>query len=161
MTRVLTQILKQNQKVIKAEMLINDQPVIFQIDCGASVNVIPERYIKHTSTLTSCNTTLHMSNKTVVRPRGKTRLTIRNPKTRKKYSVEFFVVAENLIPLLGKETSEAMDLITINYNKFESVAKIVPSETGDIFITFADVFDDKQGNFSGIAHFEIDPTVNL
>ena len=120
------------------------------------MNVIPERYIKHTSTLTSsCNTTLHMWNRTVLQPRGKSRLTIRNPTTRKKHSVEFFVVAENLIPLLGKETSEAMGLITISYNKFESVANIVPSETGDIFITFADVFDDKQG----IAHFEIDNTV--
>ena len=36
---------------------------------------------------------------------------------------------------------------------------MVPSETGDIFITFADVFDDKQGNLPGIAHFEIDLTV--
>ena len=52
-----------------------------------------------------------------------------------------------------------MGLITINYNKFESVAKIIPSYTGNIFITFADVFDDKQGNLPGIAHFEIDPTV--
>ena len=40
-----------------------------------------------------------------------------------------------------------------------SVAKIVPSETGNIFMTFADVFDDKQGNLPGIAHIEIDSTV--
>ena len=26
--------------IFQAEMLINDQPVIFQIDCGASMNVI-------------------------------------------------------------------------------------------------------------------------
>ena len=72
-------------------MLINDQPVIIQIDYGASMNVIPE---------TSCNTRVHMWNKTVLQPRGKIRLAICNPKTRK-YSGEFFVVAENLIPLLG------------------------------------------------------------
>ena len=77
-----------------------------------------------------------MWNKSVLQPRGKTGLTIRNPKTRKKYSVKFFVVIENLIPLLGKETPEAMGLITVNYDKFESVAKRVPSETGDTFITF-------------------------
>ena len=54
-----------------------------------------------------------------------------------------------------------MGLITINYNKFESVANIVPSETGNIFMTFADVFHDKQGNLPGIAHFEIDSTVTV
>ena len=34
---------KQQQKTIKAEMLINRKALSFQIDCGASVNVIPQK----------------------------------------------------------------------------------------------------------------------
>ena len=34
---------KQHQKTIKAEMLINRKALSFQIDCGASVNVIPQK----------------------------------------------------------------------------------------------------------------------
>lgn len=115
---------QRQQKIIKAEMLINEKTVTFQIDCGASVNVIPKKYVKDTFILTSCKTSLHMWNKTVFRPKGKTRLMLRNSKTRKKTSIELFVVAEDLVPLLGKQASEAMGLIIINYNKFESVLKL-------------------------------------
>ena len=86
---------------------------------------------------------------------------LRNSKTRKKTSIELFVVAEDLVPLLGKQASEAMGLIIINYNKFESVLKLTVSETGDILTTFADVFDYGQGNLPGISPFEVDTTVDL
>ena len=66
-----------------------------------------------------------------------------------------------LVPLLGKQASEAMGLITINYHKFENVVKLTVSETGDIFTTFADVFDYGQGNLPGISHFEVNTTADL
>ncbi|XP_041378838.1 uncharacterized protein LOC121391203 [Gigantopelta aegis] len=66
----LLSVTDRQQKIIKANMLINEKPVKFQIDCGASVNVIPEKYnIKDTSTLISCKTSLHMWNKTILQPK--------------------------------------------------------------------------------------------
>ena len=41
-----------------------------------------------------------------------TRLKVMNPKTRKKYSIEFVVVPD-LTPLLGARTAQQMELITV------------------------------------------------
>ena len=61
---------KQPGKVIKAEMIIKGGTVIWQIDSGASVNVIPLRHIKN-SVLEKSKTKLHMYNRTVIRPKRK------------------------------------------------------------------------------------------
>ena len=36
---------QRQQKIIKEERLINEKTVTFQTDCGASVNVIPKKYV--------------------------------------------------------------------------------------------------------------------
>ena len=42
----------------------------------------------------------------MVKPQGLCVVKIRNPKTRKKYKVDFIVVKEDLTPVLGKKVSE-------------------------------------------------------
>lgn len=87
----------------------------FRVDSGASVNVIPEKYV-HGRDLEEVSTQLKMYNGTTTTPKGKCLLPLRNLKTQKKYSVEFVVVEEHLAPPLGKDTSEKMGLITVNYD---------------------------------------------
>jgi len=87
-------------KEIYIVMEIGNHAVKFQIDCGASINIITEALIGN-SVITPTSKRPVMWNKTEITPMGATRLVLRKPKNRKKYSVEFVVVKENLTPLIG------------------------------------------------------------
>ena len=91
-------------KEIYTEMQINDKRVKFQNDCGATINVINKRQAG--SNVTPSSKMLNMWNGTEVKPFGTTRLLVRNPKTKKKYSIEFVVVPDNLSPLIGARTAQ-------------------------------------------------------
>ncbi|XP_025116192.1 uncharacterized protein K02A2.6-like [Pomacea canaliculata] len=158
---------KLKKKVIKARMIIAGTKVACQVDSGASVNVIPEKYAKH-APISPTKTKLTVYNGTSLAPKGKTILTVKNPMTGKSYHVRFLVVEKNLTPLLGKKTSEKMGLITVNYENFESVDKItttpkspVPMDlpSSHILDAYPDLFSETQGNLPGVVHLEVDPTV--
>ena len=134
---------KQPEKVNKAEIITKGETVVCQIDSGASVKIIPPRHIKN-SVLEKSKTKLHMFNGTVIRPKGKTQLMLKNPKNGKKFKAEFVVVEEDFTPLLGKVTSEKMGLITVHYENFESVSEIAVD--ADLLSSHNDVFDDDQGS---------------
>ena len=91
-------------KEIYAEMLVKGQPVRFHVDCGATLNVMPLKHISG-GEIQPTNRFLQMWNKTEVKPQGTCRLTIRNPRNNKKYSVK-----ENLTPILGAKVIQHMDL---------------------------------------------------
>ena len=75
-------------KELYTVMEIGNQAVKFQIDCGASINIITQALVSN-SVITPTSKRLVMWNKTEVTPLGATRIVLRNPKNRKKYSVEF------------------------------------------------------------------------
>ena len=103
-------------KEIHAKMFINKKPVEFQIDCGSSINILPEVFIDGHE-ITPTTKTLIMWNKTELKPRGTARV-IKNPKNKRKFSVEFVIVRENLTPLLGAKAAQQMRLISINNENF-------------------------------------------
>ena len=49
---------------------------------------------------------------------------LRNPMNQKKYLVEFIVVKEDLMPLLGKRAAEQMNLMVVNYDNMKPVRKL-------------------------------------
>ena len=103
---------------IYGEVNINDFPVRIQIDSGATVNVIPMRYIGDNHA-TPTATVLQMWNKTRVIPVGEAEVELHNPANNKRFKVKFIVVDDDsgLAPLLGSEASQRMNTITINrYN---------------------------------------------
>jgi hypothetical protein len=62
-------------KPVYCEMLVWDgqgytSPVKLQIDCGATVNVIPRRHVPETVHVLETTVTLSMLNKTAVKPLG-------------------------------------------------------------------------------------------
>ena len=118
-------------KIIKAKMKIDDKTVTVQVDSGASVNVITQKHTDRDNIVES-RTKLHTYDGTVITPVGKTILNLTNPKTKKTFKTEFQVVKEDLIPLVGKQTSERMGLITVNYENFESAHVVKTSKV--IFI---------------------------
>ena len=105
---------------ICAEMLIDGKPVQFQVDCGASINIIPEELIENQE-VSPTTKTLIMWNKTEVKPKGTVRIIMKNPKTRKRFSLEFIVVRECLTALIGAKAAQQMKLITIHRDNFVSV----------------------------------------
>ena len=105
---------------IYTEMIVNEKKIKFQIDCGASINII-NRCHTTGSHITPSNKTLKMWNGADLKPLGTTCLKVKNPKTQKKYSIEFVVVPDNLTPLIGARTAQQMELITVHQDNFVPV----------------------------------------
>ena len=75
-------------KVIYTEMFIDKKNVKFQVDSGASVNVIPVKFVADKK-LEPTTKTLQMWIDTTLKPMGSFRLILHNPKNKKKILVEF------------------------------------------------------------------------
>ena len=152
-----------SEREIYAKMLINEKPIKFHIDCGATVNVLPSKYVNKED-IKPTKRVLQMWNKTELKPEGACRVTIRNPKNRKKYSVEFIVVKENLTPLLGAKAIQHMELIEVHEENFEKVAAARMASTKaqtaeEIIDEYSDVFEGDLGTLEGIQHLDVDPSV--
>ena len=141
-----------DSKIIKAEMIIEGKPVICQIDSGASVNVISVKHVGNRK-LSNTKTSLHVYNGAAIETLGKVDLDIHNPKTNQTWTTEFMVVKQDLTTLLGKTTSESMNLITVHYNHL-SIAQV--EDTANVELGYEDVFASEQGSLPGIAHFQVD-----
>lgn len=96
---------KTKNSQLFAGMLIGKELVKFQIDCGASCNVIPVNLLSPETQLESTKTVLVMYNETRLHPLGKCKIKVRNPRNQKLYRLEFEVVNENCrLPLLGEKS---------------------------------------------------------
>ena len=111
----------------------------FQVDSAEFANIIPgiisPEHLKLTSTI------LVMWNKAQVRSLGTRRMSIRKPDNKNKYSVEFYVVDDNLTHLLGARASQCMGLVTIHSDNLLRVATV---EKCSIH-TYNDVFENSLG----------------
>ncbi|XP_068205689.1 uncharacterized protein [Palaemon carinicauda] len=143
----LLRVCSKKDKLIEADFEVNGKVIKFQVDCGASVNVIPQYLIPNVN-LKPCDTTLEVWTLDTVRPKGKCRLVIRNCKNRKKYNIEFLVVDCKYTPLLSKRTSEQMGLITVNYENI--------SATKDVLDKYDNVFNSDVGTFQNVVRLTID-----
>lgn len=108
-----------HKEKLLAVMLLNGHRVPFQLDTGATVNILPEESFKEVygkdslSLLDNAEVTLVMYNKTEEKPIGKKRVQVVNPRNGRKYSVEFVVVKGKGKPLLGLRASEQMQLTSV------------------------------------------------
>ena len=139
---------------VYADMLIAEKHVKFQIDSGASVNVIPEKYVK-TENIQKENVTLRAYNGSSLEAIGRSKVIVRNTRTNNKYKVNFVVVKEGwLTPLLSGRAAEQMKILTVHYENFTSVNAI---KEGNILQEYQDVFDDENpGKLPGQVKLEIE-----
>ena len=148
-------------KEIYAEMIINGSSLSFQVDCGASVNILPLKYVGDCAIKPS-KKSLRMWNGTNVTPVGSTRVIVRNPKNHKRYSIEFVVVRETFTPLIGARAAQQMKLIKINNSNFITASPTRPSQpevhqltsTEKIVQEYADIFEREVGSLPGTVHLE-------
>ena len=145
---------KDDKSTLYTEMLLNGESLKFQIDSGATVNVIPKKFIQ--TELEPAPIVLKMYNNTTMQAEGRAKLKLRNPKNGKKYNVPFVVVNENrLTPLISRRTAEQMKLITVNYDNFNQLHG-VKDNPGDPLIEFGDVFEDTcPGKLPGEVHLSV------
>uniref|UniRef100_A0A3P9JTB0 ribonuclease H n=1 Tax=Oryzias latipes TaxID=8090 RepID=A0A3P9JTB0_ORYLA len=150
-----------------AGMMIDNSLVQFQIDCGATCNVIPINLLNPNVKMEHTDKVLVMYNKSKLCPLGKCKVKMVNPKNNKKYKVEFQVVGEDCKTLLlGRSASEAMKLIQVKYDNIYALDRSVtkaPAEENTwlleaIKTEFQDVFTG-DGCLKGEYELEIDPTV--
>jgi len=135
-------------KVVFAQMLVQQKPVRFQIDCGVSANIVPRKHVKGVD-LEPCSQSLVMWNGTKVKPVGTCAL-----RTNTRYKVRFLVVKENLTPLLSLNTTEKMGLLTVRKENFVSV---VENLENDLSNKYPDVYDNGLGKLPGKVHLQVDP----
>ena len=75
----------------------------------------------------------------------------------KKYSVEFIVIKEDLMPFLGKRAAEQMNLMVVNCDNMNPVHKL--TIVSSIVIQYQGVFNCELGTLPGTVHLTLDPTI--
>lgn len=112
-----------------AGMMLNKKVIDFQIDCGATCNVLPIHLLNPDTQLEKTEKVLVMYNKSRLKPLGKCKVKLRNPRNDKRYRLEFQVVdQDDRIPLLGRKASEAMKLIKVQYENILAIDSIVTKQ---------------------------------
>lgn len=105
------------EREIYAQVLINEKPIKFHIDCAATVNILPAKNVNKED-IKATKRVLKMWNKTELNTEGTCSVTIRNPRNRRKYSINFIVVEEDVTPLLGAKVIRQMGLIEVHEDNF-------------------------------------------
>ena len=101
-------------------MHLRDQHLKFQLDCGATVNILPgDVYQKafndpQLARLKKTTTKLQMFNKTELTPLGSVKVETLNPKNEEILMLEYLVVAKGHMPILGARAIQEFKLMTVN-----------------------------------------------
>ena len=115
-------------------LLGSDHLQRFQLDTGATANIIPQHVYKkassdqHMRKLKPCDISLVMFNKSTTKVTGKALMEVLNPKNGLRYDVEFLVVREDFIPLIGVKTLQSMNLIEVKSENIASVTDEVEKQ---------------------------------
>ena len=108
---------KSQQNKVFATLMVNNIEEQFQLDSGATVNVMSDTTLSKlcgkVDQLDSCNTTLVMYDKSEVKAMGKKTLSVLNPKNNKKYTVLFIIVKGQCKSILGLKSCEELELLTV------------------------------------------------
>ena len=140
-------------KLLFTKMLVDNAEVKFQIDSGASVNLIPSKYVKDAD-IQSSGCILQMWDGTKVRPLGETKVKIENPANGKQYLVKCVVIEnDSLMPILGLSTCQKMNLIAVNEN---NVQRITTVKTQNLIEKYNSVFNNDVGCIPGTVKLRVD-----
>ena len=151
---------------IYAAMEIQGKTVKMQIDSGASCNVLPKEYLPEGADVQKTNKLLTAYNKERIPALGTTRISMCNPKTRKKYNAEFVVVDGSYTPLLGARAAQQMGFIVVQHHNIQLMsnnevftASPISSLTKEQVLTnFGDIFKGL-GKMDGKLHLEVNESV--
>ena len=144
---------EKGQSLLTATLKIADQSVRFQLDSGAEVNLLPQRYVD-AAQIQPTTTRLRMWNGSLHRPVGKVNCSISNPATGEVHDAEFVVVDDSMSPLLGVKSIQSMNLITVNTANIVQSVQTVPVCVSE----HSEVFEGKPGKIATV-HLYVDENV--
>ena len=137
----------------------------FQIDSGASVNVLPEdvfRNLPGRHILQPPPSTLFMYDKSELQTSGIFATEVRNPKTGRIYTLDFYVVPGHKQPILGAAASQLLKLIKIQKENIFATDSLHcrPGRISkqDVLKEFVDIFSG-YGKIDGLVHLEVDDKI--
>ncbi len=138
-------------KLLYCNITIDGSNVVHQIDPGATVCVLPFRYIG-VRPMRQEKVALKMWNGNTVSALGKCKVKVRNKKTLQKWNIDYVIVDDKrLTPLLSRKAAETMGLITVNYENFEVVNSVQRSMTKEDFLRkYPTLWDGKLGRLPGV-----------
>ena len=161
---------RNHSSKIFAMLNVEGTPVNFQIDSGATCNIVPKACVPPGIPMDNDGKLLHMYNDTSMRSLGTCQLKIINPANGRKYKTDFVVIDRDVVPLLGSRAAVGMNLINVQYDNIQAspdVAHMTDTQHSntataltmrDIVKDYADVFEG-QGCMEGELNLQVDPTV--
>lgn len=157
-------------KSVFATMTVEGQPVDFQLDLGATCNVIRLRDLPPGINIQATTQVLSLYDKSQMQSLGKCLVSMTNPKNGHRYKAQFIVVKDAAVSLLGARTIMQMKLIEIrpeNIMMSTSTAEKHDQTPGPlrngsvpgVISKYDDVFDGGLGRLEGLLHLEVDESV--
>ncbi|KAK2155331.1 hypothetical protein LSH36_242g00024 [Paralvinella palmiformis] len=108
-------ILSSDSSTIYCIMRLNQQDIKMQIDCCATVNILPKSYINNNGILPE-SVTPRMWNGVNMKTLGKCQVKTINRATGGKFNVHYMIVDQyEFTPLLSRKASEVTKIMTVNY----------------------------------------------
>ena len=137
--------------------------VRFQLDCGATVNLIPHKLLtKALGSSVICRppeTELLMFDKTKLKTIGMITASITNPKTQQCRRMDFYVTDNHRQPILGSQACQQLQLLTVNAENILALGSR-PAVLSMAYINeeYKDLFNGI-GQLEGSLHIDIDPAI--
>ena len=120
---------------IFSHMEIANELVKMEVDSGASCNVLPRTFFPRDTEVKKTNL------KTNLKVLGVAKISLRNPKNKKKYRAEFAIINEDYTPLLGSSAAQQMGLKTVQQENILQVKESYQElNMQRITATYPDVF---------------------
>ena len=160
---------------IFTDLELHRQRVRFQLDTGASCNVIGRHMLPPEAHLKPTNKVLSLYDHSTVAPMGIHTTYVRNPKTGTQHCLDLVVVqSAKATPLLGAKACQEMKLVIVCHDNIQDNSQTINSALHTTAIMsrstitpaakenheqYADVLDGELGRFEGVAHLAVDNNV--
>jgi hypothetical protein len=155
-----------DRKRLYATLNINNRPVRFQLDCGATVNLLPMSIFRELSSdsgamkLRPAESTLFMFDNNVLKTNGMSTIAVQHPLSNKVQSLDFYMTETHKQPILGLTACLDFELLFVNENNICVLKQKENSKltTAVIFEQYADLFEGI-GKLEGELHLQADPNI--
>ena len=145
---------------IFAQMTLADRSLRFQVDSGATCNVISKSDLPAATAITESVKVISLYNKSTMTSLGSSELCVTNPKNGASYNMTFVVIDAEVTPIIGSQSAQEMNLLKIQYQNILKIdddnKTLTKSSMGE---SYADVLSG-EGKMEGTLHLEVDETVS-
>ncbi|MES9975679.1 MAG: aspartyl protease family protein, partial [Candidatus Thiodiazotropha sp.] len=146
--------ISNRQSAVFARLQVNGREIKFQLDSGASINIMPKRFATDMK-IEATQGVLKMWNGARTKPLGKATAFVSNPQDKRSKKVTFMIVDEDLPPILGLEAIQQFGFVTVNHDRFIHSCNL----TDKLIDSYPSVFNGGLGKFEGEAQLMLNDRV--